>query len=126
MDFGANSLAPWCPAPGGTVYSYSQDFFYTHFFRFPKAKWKYVLGYELCTMTEENLKILRAIQETREAKGGNRPMAQAMRAGDILVLSGERYNPSWEFPSLVRTNAGGYWWGHPGRSQPTPNRLRLK
>ena len=34
-----------------------------------------------------------------------------MRPGDILVLSGERYNPSWEFPSLVWTNAGGYWVG---------------
>ena len=120
VDFGANSLAPWCPAPGGTVYSYSQDFFYTHFFRFPKAKWKYVLGYEPCTMTDENLKVLRAIQETREAREAIVPWRQAMRAGDILVLSGERYNPSREFPSLVWTNAGGYWVGAiPGQaSQP--------
>ncbi len=78
-------------------------------------------------MTEENLKVLRAIQETREAKEAIVPWQQAMRPGDILVLSGERYNPSWEFPSLVWTNAGGYWVGAiPGQASRPYNCLRLK
>lgn len=54
-----DKLKGWEPEAGGIVYSNDTDVFYKHFYAYPEAKWKYVLGFESGIMKPEDKQALR-------------------------------------------------------------------
>lgn len=55
------NLKGWEPQPGGIVYSPHMGVFYQHFYEYPNAQWKYILGFESAIMPLEDRKIFRNI-----------------------------------------------------------------
>ena len=120
VDFGAKSLAPWCPAPGGTVYSCSQDFFYTHFFRFPEAKWKYVLGYAPVHHDRREPQGPSGDTGNTRSEGSNRPVAASNAPRRHPCAQRRKVQPLVGVP-FARVDQRGrlLGGGHPGPSQPS-------
>jgi len=79
-------LALWIPEDGGIVYSDSMEIFYQTFYKFPKAKWRYIFGFEAGLMPPEDLAILRNIQSSNRAVASFEPWVRKMRPADRLIL----------------------------------------
>ena len=54
-------LKGWEPQDGGIIYSDNMYCFYQHFYQYPNAKWKYILGFESAIMKQEDKETLRNI-----------------------------------------------------------------
>ena len=100
-----NKLKGWEPGEGGIIYSTSMKCLYQHFFQYPTAKWKYILGFEAAIMKEEDKKILREIGYTslEEAYG---PWVKRMTEKDRLILNQKLS----AFPELEWTRGNKTWW----------------
>ena len=80
-------LAQWLPEDGGIFYSPRMYLFYETFFRFPKANWRYMLGFEPGMMPPEDLAIYRNIQSANFTAASFEPWVRKMRPQDRLVIS---------------------------------------
>jgi hypothetical protein len=90
-------VAEWLPGPGGIIYSADMSVFFTLFFTYPDADWKYVLGLEKGIMPREDMAILHDIAE-RQNWDSFRPWVEKLRPEDRLFLMAARDGgrPDWE------------------------------
>jgi hypothetical protein len=87
IDFTSEELCDWAPGEDGIVYSYNMSVFYNHFYAYPKAKWKYVLGFESAIMPDEDRLVLRQIgMNDGRVAGDYMPWINKMRPQDRLIL----------------------------------------
>lgn len=96
IDFNIEKLKTWKPGKNGIIYSDRMITYYTHFFEYPNENWKYVLGYEAAVMTNENKKIYRAIQYSKQPNN-YMPWVEKMNNDDRLILY-NKYIP--ELPGI--------------------------
>lgn len=61
IDFNDPDLLDWKPGKDGIIYSNLMRTFFTHYFAYPDADWKYVLGFEAALMRDDDLAIFREI-----------------------------------------------------------------
>lgn len=88
IDFSEERLAGWAPEPGGIIYSDSMGVFYEHFFAYPDAPWKYILGFEPALMPDEDRKILRKIGYNFRMPDEFIPWVKKMTKADRLITTG--------------------------------------
>lgn len=83
-----DKLKGWEPQSGGIVYSTDMMVFYTHFYKYPTAQWKYILGFEPAIMLPEDRKILRDIgYDGGRIPDDYLPWINKMTEKDRLILS---------------------------------------
>lgn len=108
------------PQGDGIVYSASTRTFDILFYRYPRERWRYVLGSEAALMPPEDLPVFIRIQQEGYSSATIRPWMDKMRPNDRLVIfvSGQ---PA--IPEFIWTYIGnGLWSGRlpakPGSSAP--------
>ncbi len=110
IDFTKEELKSWAPGEGGVVYSNSMMAFYKHFFAYPKAKWKYILGFESVLMLDEDKATLRQIAiNNGMVQEDYMPWINKMRAEDRLIL--ERKLPYSDCMLEWKMGARHFWIG---------------
>ncbi len=100
-----DKLKGWEPGDGGIIYSTSMKCFYQHFFMYPTAKWKYVLGFEPAIMKTEAQQIYRDIGYTGLEEAYT-PWVKKMTENDRLIL----FNRLYTFPELEWIRGNRTWW----------------
>ena len=100
-----DKLSGWEPQDGGIIYSDSMYCFYQHFYQYPTAKWKYILGFESAIMKQEDKQTLRNIgyMGLEEAYS---PWVKKMTEKDRLIL----YKKLNKFPELEWARGNRSWW----------------
>ena len=108
--------ANWLPGPGGILYSYDMGLFFKTVYKNPHGNWRYILGPEAAIMPQEDLKILRDIQQNRLTYKSFEPWVKKMRAQDRLIIgSDENHVPKikeleWKYAAF------GTWIGRKPKS----------
>ncbi len=106
INFSEERLAGWAPEEGGIVYSDNMGVFFKHFYEYPSAPWKYILGFESAIMPDEDRKVLRRIGYNFRLPDEFLPWINKMTKADRLITIG----PVGEFPQLeVIRGARNYW-----------------
>jgi len=82
--------AGWLPDPGGIIYSDDMMIFFQTVFKNPNGNWRYILGSEAAIMPQEDLDILRHIQEYRWSYMSFEPWVKKMRMEDRLIIRGDQ------------------------------------
>ena len=85
INFKQTGLESWAPGNNGLVYSDSRIIFYTHFFEYPKANWKYILGHNPVLMKNDDQLIYKNIKYSRLPKDFI-PWVNKMTEKDRLIL----------------------------------------
>lgn len=106
IDFNEERLAGWAPEPGGIVYSDSMAVFYKHFYEYPTAPWKYILGFESAIMLDEDKKILRKIGYNFRLPDEFIPWINKMTKADRLITVGS----VGDFPQLESIRGARNYW----------------
>lgn len=106
IDFTEERLAGWAPEPGGIVYSDSMSVFYKHFYEYPNAPWKYILGFESAIMPDEDRKVLRRIGYNFRLPDEFLPWINKMTKADRLITVGSVGN----FPQLESIRGARNYW----------------
>ena len=100
-------LKGWEPQPGGIVYSDNMVVFYKHFYEYPTAPWKYILGFESALMLPEDLQTLRNIgYNDGKLPDDFLPWINKMTSKDRLILT---YVPG-DFPQIEWKKGNRYFW----------------
>ncbi|MGI6446833.1 MAG: hypothetical protein ACOX2I_14250 [Candidatus Ozemobacteraceae bacterium] len=86
IDFSQKNLKDWAPGKGGIVYSNTESVFYKHFYEYPDAGWKYILGFESALMPDEDRAIRRQISYNQASPIEFVPWVKKMRPEDRLIL----------------------------------------
>jgi len=97
MDHLRNNYAKyesWLPKDNGIIYSVNMQVFYNFFFTFPKANWRYVLGFEHSIMPKEDLKIYNGIR-SKQNYASFMPWVKKMTTKDRIIVQGGS-----EYPDL--------------------------
>jgi hypothetical protein len=81
-------LAGWLPEPGGILYATDDGFFYDTFFRNPNARWRYLVGFEMTLMPDDDFATLYRILWNHEAPDAFQPWVAKMRPQDRLFVRG--------------------------------------
>jgi hypothetical protein len=89
---GNAEIAPWLPEDGGIFYNDKYYLFYETFYKFPKANWRYILGFESGLMPPEDLAIFRNIQLSNESWASFEPWVKKMRSQDRLLIASAENN----------------------------------
>ena len=89
--------ASWLPEDNGVIYSVNMQVFYNFFFMFPKANWRYILGFEHSIMPKEDLKIYNNIRSKRNYSSFM-PWVKKMTPKDRVIVQGGPEYP--DLPSL--------------------------
>ena len=106
IDFSEERLAGWAPEPGGIVYSDSMGVFYKHFYEYPTAPWKYILGFESAIMPDEDRKVLRRIGYNFRLPEEFLPWINKMTKADRLITIGS----VGDFPQLESIRGARNYW----------------
>lgn len=100
-------LKGWEPQPGGIVYSNDMRVFYSHFYEYPTAPWKYILGFEPAIMLPEDCQTLRNIgYNDGRLPEDYMPWVNKMTSKDRLILS----SVPGDFPQLEWKKGNRYFW----------------
>ena len=100
-----DKLKGWEPGDGGIVYSTRMECFYQHFYMYPSAKWKYILGFEPAIMKQEDRQTMRDIDYTGMEESYS-PWVKKMTEKDRLILRTKLYT----FPELEWKKGNRTWW----------------
>lgn len=100
-----DKLKGWEPGEGGIVYSSNMGAFYHHFYMYPTAKWKYILGFESGIMKQEDKATLRNIGYTGLEEAYT-PWVNKMTEKDRLIL----HKKLSSFPQLEWERGSRTWW----------------
>lgn len=106
IDFSEERLQGWAPESGGIVYSDSMGVFYKHFFEYPTAPWKYILGFESAIMKDDDKKILRRIGYNFRLPEEFLPWINKMTKADRLITIGS----VGDFPQLESIRGARNYW----------------
>lgn len=106
IDFTEKRLEGWAPEPGGIVYSDAMCVFYKHFFEYPTAPWRYILGFEPAIMPKEDLKIHRQIGYNFRRAEEFLPWINKMTTADRIISIG----PIGDFPQLESIRGARNYW----------------
>lgn len=106
IDFNEERLAGWAPEPGGIVYNDGMGVFYKHFFEYPTAPWKYILGFESAIMKNEDKKVLRKIGYNFRLPEEYLPWINKMTNADRIITSA----PIGDFPQLESIRGARNYW----------------
>ena len=106
IDFSEERLAGWAPESGGIVYSDSMSVFYKHFYEYPTAPWKYILGFESAIMPDEDRKVLRQIGYNFRLPDEFLPWINKMTKADRLITIGS----VGDFPQLESIRGARNYW----------------
>ena len=98
-------LKGWEPKPGGIVYSDTMTVFYKHFYEYPTAPWKYILGFESAIMPKEDRQILRNIGYS-QLPDDYLPWINKMTDKDRLIL----FSVPGKFPQLEWKRGNRFFW----------------
>jgi hypothetical protein len=79
-------LVGWLPDNGGIFYSADMSFFYETFFKNPKAKWRYILGFEPSLMPNEDFATYLNIMWNFGDPRAFEPWVKKMTSKDRLVI----------------------------------------
>lgn len=85
IHFSDPRFASWVPQPDSLIYSNTMLIFYKHYFAYPTATWKYVVGFESSLMPEDDLKVLRSIHFNYNHGKEFAPWVKKMRPQDLLI-----------------------------------------
>ena len=85
IHLGDPRLAAWAPEADSLIYSNTMLIFYMHYFAYPRAPWKYVVGFESSMMPEDDLKVLRNIHFNFNLGGEFAPWVKKMRPQDRII-----------------------------------------
>ena len=100
-------LKGWEPQPGGIVYSDNMVVFYKHFYEYPTAPWKYILGFESAIMLPEDRQTLRNIgYNDGSFPEDYMPWVNKMTDKDRFILTSVPGN----FPQLEWKKGNKYFW----------------
>ena len=88
--------APWLPEADGIVYSNDMTIFYQTFYKNPRARWRYILGFEPTWMRPDDLAIFRNILWNHDAFKSFEGWVKKMHPQDRLII---RY-PSEKSPAI--------------------------
>jgi hypothetical protein len=102
-----DKLKGWEPQEGGIVYSDSMYCFYQHFYQYPTAKWKYILGFESAIMKKEDRLTLRNIGYSSHEEEFA-PWVNKMTEKDRLIIAYKL--TSARFPQLEWLKGNRNWW----------------
>jgi len=80
-----NKLKPWLPGDGGIIYSNDMRVFYNFFYMFPKAPWRYTLGFEHTMMAKEDLGIFNNLRKN-PIFSNLQPWVDKMTHNDRIIL----------------------------------------
>ncbi len=100
----------WLPKASGTVYSNSMGAFYNLFYLYPKADWKYLVGFEPGMMPEQLYQTYLDYRKHRTYES-LLPWTDTMSSNDrLVVLADQKYKPTltnleWKFFRPF------YWFG---------------
>ncbi|MBP5469760.1 MAG: hypothetical protein J6Z11_11015, partial [Candidatus Riflebacteria bacterium] len=106
INFNEERLVGWAPEPGGIVYSDSMGVFYKHFYEYPTAPWKYILGFESAIMPDEDRKVLRRIGYNFRRPQEFLPWINKMTKADRLITIGS----VGDFPQLESIRGARNYW----------------
>ena len=98
-------LKGWEPQDGGIIYSNTMYCFYQHFYEYPTAKWKYVLGFEPAIMKQEDKQTLRNIGYSK-LEYDYAPWVNKMTEKDRLFT----FSKLNCFPQLEWIKGNRTWW----------------
>lgn len=103
----------WLPRDRGIIYSASMRTFFELFYRYPKATWRYVLGYEPGLMPSDNYVVFENIQRNGYLTETVAPWLQKMTENDrfVIISSGPPALPSLEWQQY----RPGMWFGRLAR-----------
>jgi hypothetical protein len=79
----------WLPEKEGILYNYDMQLFYDTFFLFPKAPWRYMLGFEPALMPDADIKTYAGIMSETCSWESFTPWVQKMTLADRLFLTGQ-------------------------------------
>ena len=85
IHFNDPRLADWVPRPDSLIYSNTMLVFYMHYFAYPHATWKYVVGFESSLMPEDDLQVLRNLHYNYSYGKEFAPWVKKMRPQDRLI-----------------------------------------
>ena len=104
-QYTGDALEGWAPEPGGIVYNDSMGTFYLHFFTYPHAPWRYIMGFEVGIMKPEDKKVARNIDYYEEAEE-YLPWVEKMTEKDrIITVKGKL-----KLPDIEWKKASKYFW----------------
>lgn len=113
-------LAGWLPDKGGVFYAADPSFFYETFFKNPKAEWRYILGFEMTLMPEEDFATLYRIKWNAGAAAAYKPWVDKMHPEDRLFVRAEGSSQP-PIPGLEwHYTLGGMWSGRLPRTNVPP------
>lgn len=98
-------LKGWEPQEDGIVYSTIMSCFYQHFYKYPTAKWKYILGFEPAIMNKEDKILLRNIGFSG-LEEDYAPWINKMTEKDRLIIDRKLES----FPQLEWIRGNRIWW----------------
>lgn len=107
--------AGWLPEDGGIIYSPDMAVFYNTFFKNPRARWKYILGFMPTAMPQEDLEIYFKITRTGAADAW-RLWVKRMRPQDRMMMRGD-YPGRPPIPELEWRQVAGTWIGRLPRKE---------
>jgi len=85
INFSDPQLAAWAPQSDSLIYSNTMLIFYMHYFAYPNATWKYVVGFESSLMPEDDLQVLRSLHYNFSYGKEFEPWVRKMRPQDRLI-----------------------------------------
>lgn len=101
----------WMPGAGGIVYSDDMRAFFVTFFKYPRAPWRYLVGFEPGLMPQDDLDVFMNIQMTRGSPASFYPWVKKMKPADRLVITPEPGREP-DIPELEwRYGGSGFWFG---------------
>lgn len=77
----------WLPAPGGIAYNSSMNIFYVALYQDPMLSYRFIQGFEPGMMPDDDLQILRTMQEAGVSDESLVPWARKLRPIDRLVIT---------------------------------------
>lgn len=103
----------WLPGDSGIVYSYDMRRFYELFYKYPRAPWRYILGYEPGLMPPEDYRVFASINTNGFSLEALQPWFDKMTPEDRMVvyspqrptippLEWKQYGPTVWFGRLPR------------------------
>ncbi len=98
-------LKGWEPQDGGIIYSNTMYCFYEHFYEYPTAKWKYVLGFEPAIMKQDDKQTLRNIGYSK-LEYDYAAWVKKMTEKDRLIT----FSKLNSFPQLEWIKGNRTWW----------------
>lgn len=111
LDIDGEGMAGWMPDDGGVIYSTSMGVFFNTFYKYPQAKWKYLLSFEPAMMPPDDYKTYNHIRWNLGDPRAYKPWVEKMRPEDRLILEA----PSGSQPKIPELEwhygATGLWIG---------------